>query len=84
MSSSSTTNPAAKTPWTKEIWFYDYRTNIHHTLKKNTMKLQDLQDFITVIIPQTGSSELKLIMYDNPEEGEEVYVMMRYARDQTV
>ena len=38
--------PAAKDPWTKEIWFYDYRTNIHHTLKKNPLKLSDLEDFI--------------------------------------
>ena len=25
----------------------DYRTNIHHTLKKNPLKLSDLQEFIT-------------------------------------
>jgi type I restriction enzyme M protein len=39
--------PSSKVPWTKEVWFYDYRTNIHHTLKKNPLKLSDLQDFIT-------------------------------------
>ena len=38
--------PAAKEPWTKEIWFYDFRTNIHFTLKKNPLKLEDLNDFI--------------------------------------
>ncbi|MBC6493025.1 N-6 DNA methylase [Flavihumibacter stibioxidans] len=38
--------PASRNPWTKEVWFYDYRTNIHHTLKKNPLKLEDLQDFI--------------------------------------
>ena len=38
---------ASKDPWTKEIWIYDYRTNIHHTLKKNPLKLDDLKDFIT-------------------------------------
>ena len=27
-------NPASKDPWTKEVWYYDYRTNVHHTLKK--------------------------------------------------
>lgn len=37
--------PSSKDPWTKEIWFYDYRTNIHHTLKKNPMKFEHLQDF---------------------------------------
>jgi type I restriction enzyme M protein len=38
--------PAAKTPWTKDIWIYDYRTNIHHTLKKRPLKLDDLREFI--------------------------------------
>jgi len=37
---------ASKTPWTKEVWVYDYRTNVHHTLKKNPLKLADLRDFI--------------------------------------
>jgi type I restriction enzyme M protein len=44
--------PSSKDPWTKEIWFYDYRTNIHHTLKKNPLKLEDLRDFITCYNPQ--------------------------------
>ena len=37
---------AAKEPWTKEVWIYDYRTYVHHTLKKNPMKFSDLEDFI--------------------------------------
>lgn len=44
--------PASSQPWTKEIWFYDYRTNVHHTLKKNPLKLSDLQDFIDCYKPQ--------------------------------
>lgn len=40
--------PSSKEPWTKEIWVYDYRTNIHHTLKKNPLKLEDLRDFINL------------------------------------
>ncbi|MCE1199426.1 MAG: hypothetical protein LWW85_10695, partial [Marinilabiliales bacterium] len=43
--------PASKDPWTKEIWVYDYRTNIHHTLKKNPLKLDDLKDFISCYNP---------------------------------
>ena len=42
---------ASKDPWTKEIWVYDYRTNIHHTLKKNPLKISDLSDFITCYNP---------------------------------
>lgn len=38
--------PASKNPWTKEVWVYDFRTNIHFTLKKNPLKFEDLRDFI--------------------------------------
>lgn len=43
--------PANKTAWTREIWFYDFRTNIHFTLKKNPMQLEDLRDFINCYNP---------------------------------
>ena len=39
--------PASKDTQTKEVWFYDYRTNVHHTLKKKPLRFEDLQDFIT-------------------------------------
>ncbi len=42
---------ASKEPWTKEVWFYDYRTNIHHTLKKKPLRFEDLQEFIACYIP---------------------------------
>ena len=42
---------ASKTPWTKEIWYYDYRTNVHHTLKKKPLRFEDLQEFIACYNP---------------------------------
>jgi type I restriction enzyme M protein len=44
--------PASKDPWTRDVWIYDYRTNIHHTLKKNPLKAEDLRDFITCYNPE--------------------------------
>ena len=44
--------PASKEAWTKEVWIYDYRTNIHHTLKKKSMKLENLREFITLYNPK--------------------------------
>ncbi len=38
--------PASKTAWTDEVWFYDYRTNIHHTPKKLPLTKQHLDEFI--------------------------------------
>lgn len=43
--------PGAKEPWTKEVWVYDYRTNVHHTLKKKPLILNDLEDFIRCYNP---------------------------------
>lgn len=37
---------------TKGIWFYDLRTNKHFTLKTRTLKLDDLQDFVTCYNPE--------------------------------
>lgn len=42
---------ASPDPWTKEVWFYDYRTNIHHTLKKKPLRFDDLRDFVTCYNP---------------------------------
>ena len=42
---------ASKDAWTKEVWYYDYRTNIHHTLKKKPLRFEDLTDFITFYNP---------------------------------
>ena len=42
---------ASKEPWTKEVWYYDYRINIHHTLKKKPLRFEDLQEFIACYNP---------------------------------
>lgn len=31
---------------TTDIWYYDYRTNIHHTLKQKPMRRSDLDEFV--------------------------------------
>ncbi|WP_419547845.1 N-6 DNA methylase [Microcystis sp.] len=59
--------PAAKDPWTKAIWFYDFRTNIHFTLKKNPLKPDDLQDFITCYHPQNRHQRSETYSEQNPE-----------------
>ncbi len=43
---------ANKDPWTKDVWYYDYRTNIHHTLKKKPLRFENLADFIDCYNPK--------------------------------
>ena len=45
-------HPASKNPWTKEVWIYDLRTNIHFTLKEKKMEFEDLKDFIECYHPE--------------------------------
>lgn len=61
--------PAAKDPWTKEIWFYDFRTNIHFTLKKNPLKLEDLKDFISCYNPNNRHKRKELYNAETNPEG---------------
>lgn len=54
---------------TKGIWFYDLRTNKHFTLKTRTLKLDDLQDFVTCYNPEnrherTETERFKYFSYD--------------------
>lgn len=59
--------PASKEAWTQDVWIYDYRTNIHHTLKKNTMKLEDLQDFIKCYNPSNRNDRKETWSEENPD-----------------
>jgi type I restriction enzyme M protein len=43
---------AAKHPWTKDVWYYDYRTNIHHTLKKKPLRVENLNEFVECYNPK--------------------------------
>jgi len=60
-------HPGAKEPWTKEVWIYDYRTNIHHTLKKKPLRFEDLQDFINCYNPGNRHNRKETWSENNPE-----------------
>jgi type I restriction enzyme M protein len=62
--------PAASKPWTKEIWYYDYRTNVHHTLKKNPLKLSDLKDFIECYNPTNRHKRFETFNAETDPDGQ--------------
>jgi type I restriction enzyme M protein len=77
--------PARKEPWTREVWIYDYRTNIHHTLKKKPLRFEDLQDFITCYHPENRHERQETWHEtDNPEGRWRKYSLEQIlARDKT-
>lgn len=40
--------PGAETPWTKDLWIYDFRTNQNFTLKERPLKRSHLDEFVAV------------------------------------
>ena len=61
--------PASKDPWTKDIWIYDFRTNIHFTLKKNPLTLSNLDDFAVCYQPDNRFERTETWHAENNPEG---------------
>ncbi len=60
---------ASKNPWTKDVWYFDYRTNIHHTLKKKPLRFEDLAEFIECYHPQNRHKRKATWEADKNPEG---------------
>lgn len=65
--------PASETPWTKQLWIYDLRTNQHFTLKTNPLKREHLDEFVGLF--QAGKRHLRQPTWspDNPQGRWRVY-----------
>lgn len=59
--------PASPDYQTKEVWVYDFRTNVHFTLKQHPMTDADLQDFIACYNPTNRYERKETWSKDNPE-----------------
>ena len=59
--------PASPERQTKDIWIYDFRTNIHFTLKQHPMTDADLDDFIACYNPQNRYERKETWSEDNPD-----------------
>ena len=59
--------PASPDIQTKEVWVYDFRTNVHFTLKKNPMTEADLVDFIKCYYPDNRYNRHETWSEETPE-----------------
>jgi type I restriction enzyme M protein len=64
--------PASEKPWTNELWVYDFRTNVHFTLKEKPLRREDLDEFV-----RSYSAE-------DPSKRAESERFRRFAYDQLV
>src|SRR6266511_6330715 len=59
--------PASETPWTKQLWIYDLRTNMDFTLKTNPLAKDDLKEFIVCYNPDNRNKRKATFTEKNPE-----------------
>ena len=59
--------PAQEAAWTKKLWVYDLRTNIHFTLKTNSLKRSDLDEFVECYNPDNRHTRKATWTEKNPE-----------------
>lgn len=59
--------PASKEPWTKQLWVYDYRTNVHKTLKQNRLTKNDFAEFIELYRADDLSQRKATWSEENPD-----------------
>jgi len=79
--------PAAdKKAWTEKLWIYDLRTNQHFTLKENTLKRTDLDDFVKSFNPKNRhnrkeTERFKSFTYDELIKRDKVNLDIFWLKD---
>ena len=79
--------PAAdKKAWTEKLWIYDLRTNLHFTLKENTLKRSDLDDFVACYNTKnrherTESERFKSFTYEELTKRDKVNLDIFWLKD---
>ena len=57
---------ASPDPQTSKVWYYDYRTNVHHTLKQKPLTYEHLQDFVACYNPGNRHGRRPTWSKENP------------------
>ena len=78
--------PAQEKPWTQRLWIYDLRTNLHFTLKENTLKCSDLDEFVACYNPKNRherkeSERFKSSTYDELAKRDKVNLDIFWLKD---
>lgn len=81
--------PASETPWTKEMWVYDLRTNMHFTQKTRSLKRADLEGFVQSYCAghrqdRTESERFKKFTYEELIARDKTNLDILWLRDDSI
>lgn len=76
-------------PWTSKLWIYDFRTNIHFTLKKNQLVRADLDDFVRCynsqnILKRKETARFKAYTYNDLMKRDRASLDIFWMKDSSV
>ncbi len=81
--------PASETPWTKELWIYDLRTNKHFTLIVSPLVYEDLVEFIECYNPsnrynRTETERFRRFTYDEIIQRDKANLDILWIKDESL
>ena len=79
--------PAQEKPHTTKLWIYDLRTNLHFTLKENTLKRSDLDDFVNCAKNRNNRKEserFKAFSYEELAKRDKVNLDIFWLKDEAL
>ncbi len=81
--------PASETPWTRDLWIYDLRTNQHFTLKTNPLSRSHLDDFVACYNAENRgqreeSDRFRRFSYDDLIKRDKVSLDIFWLRDESM
>ena len=81
--------PASDSPWTKELWVYDLRTNKHFTQKTRALKRADLEEFVQAYQPgafnqRVESERFKRFSYEEVLDRDKTNLDITWLKDDSI
>jgi type I restriction enzyme M protein len=76
--------PAAREAQTKALWVYDYRTNVHKTLKTKRLERGDFDDFIRCYHARQETERFRRFGYDELAQRDKLNLDIFWLKDDSL
>ena len=76
--------PAAREAQTKELWVYDYRTNVHKTLKTKRLERGDFDDFIRCYHARQETERFRRFSYEELAQRDKLNLDLFWLKDDSL
>lgn len=76
--------PASRTVQTKELWVYDFRTNVHKTLKTKRLTHEDFDDFVSCYKKRKETERFHRFTYEELAQRDKLNLDIFWLKDDSL